>query len=166
LRLGGSGRERCPGDHVATGDQRVVHVVDQGGDRDLIDGTSVIGSTASPVAGRGSVARMSCSAAAPSHTLLLLRRGRVDDVNKSGVHVVDHAGHRQACRKDLPGDLNIDPHGRVRVVDRLRLQLGHRDLEPCRQLVGKVGETTDAAVCVVQDHELAAGWATLTEPTQ
>jgi len=30
----------------------------------------------------------------------------------------------------------------------------------------EIGEATDAAVSVVQDHELAAGWAILTEPTQ
>src|SRR4029450_9824342 len=102
---------------------------------------------------------MSCSAAAPSPTLLPAG-GSVDDLDKSGVYVIDHTGHRQTRRKGLSGDLSVHPDGRVRVVDGLRLELGHRDLEPCGQLVRKVGETTDAAVCVVQDHELPGVCAT------
>ncbi len=56
----------------------------------------------------------------------------------------------------MPGDGGVDTHRRVRVVDRLALQLVCRYLEERGELLGIVREADDAAVGVVQDHQVPA----------
>jgi hypothetical protein len=46
-------------------------------------------------------------------------------------------------------------------VDRHGLEISDRDLEPGGQLFREVCEATDTAVGVMQDDQLAAGWADL-----
>ena len=61
----------------------------------------------------------------------------------------------------MPGDGGVHPHRRVRVIDRLALQIVCRYLEERGELLGIVREADNAAVGVFQDHlvpSLLGGW--------
>ena len=66
----------------------------------------------------------------------------------------------------MPGDGGVDPHRRVRVSDRLALQLVCRDLEERGELLREGREAADAAVGVVQDHQVPARGLALAKPAQ
>src|SRR5215467_11484228 len=89
-------------------------------------------------------------------TRLLLLGGRVDVLDEPGLDVVDQAGHEPARRKSMPGHGGVDSHRRIRVADRLVLQLFCRDLEERGELIGVVREAGDTAISVVQDHQVPA----------
>jgi hypothetical protein len=66
----------------------------------------------------------------------------------------------------MAGDGGVDSHRRVRVGDRLVVQLVCRDLEERGELLGLVREAGDAAVGVVQDHQVPARGLALAKPAQ
>ena len=66
----------------------------------------------------------------------------------------------------MPGDGSVDSHRGVRVVDRLAVQLVCLDLEERGELLGVVRQAGDAAVGVVQDHQMPARGLALAEPAQ
>src|SRR5215475_6882051 len=107
-----------------------------------------------PIGAKEFTPRVRCSHTSRWRTRLLPLDGRVDDLDEPGAHVVDEAGDEPAALHNVPGDGRVDPYRRVRVGDRLALQLVHRDLEELGELLRKVREAADAAVGMVQDHQV------------
>src|SRR5262245_61893308 len=128
-------------------------------------GSSAIGSAARPTTGCG-IAGWTSTPVAESLHKALLRRGRVDDLDEPGVDVVHQAGHEPARRQSVPCYGGIDSHRRVRVGDRLALQLVLRDLEERGELLRIAREAGYAAVGMLQDHQVPARGLALAKPTQ
>src|SRR5262249_7192188 len=114
--------------------------------------SSLMGSTALPVTGRGIAIRASAAVADASHTPVLRRR-RDDHLDEPGAHVVDQAEHEERGRERLASDSNVDPNGRVRVAHSLAVQTANGNQKEIAKLVGIIRKTPYPAVGVMQDYQ-------------
>jgi hypothetical protein len=64
--------------------------------------------------------------------------GRNDDLDESGLGVVDQTRHEQPVRKCPPEDVDVDPDRRVRVADELGVEVGDRDPKDSEVVPGVV----------------------------
>lgn len=76
-----------------------------------------------------------------SHTPLL-RGGWDNNLDEACVHVIDQARYEQVGQP-IPRCVDIDPHGRVRVVHSFATEICHGDLEERGQLLGVAGQSTN-----------------------